>query len=149
MEIVKRIKAHFQEVLRIKQNPHSIALGFAIGTFFSLLPTFGLGIALGLLTILVNRRISKLAMLGAFVVWNPIVQAPLYAFSYWLGDTVFSGLPNLVVHLEFMYGAYDFTRRFLLGMILMALVLSFVSYPVVYWLVERHQRKKQESTDES
>lgn len=42
----EKIMHHFHEALRIKKSPHSIALGFGIGTFIGILPTPGFGVLL-------------------------------------------------------------------------------------------------------
>ena len=39
--IKDRIKHHFAEVIRLKTSGHAIALGFAVGSFISILPTPG------------------------------------------------------------------------------------------------------------
>jgi hypothetical protein len=39
---IKRIRKHFREVLKTKTGENSIALGFAIGTFIAILPTYDL-----------------------------------------------------------------------------------------------------------
>ena len=52
----KKIREHFSEVIKIKRSPHSIALGFAVGTFLAILPTPGFSILLGLLIVLIYQK---------------------------------------------------------------------------------------------
>ena len=52
---------HLKEVISIKTSPGSIALGFAVGTFFGIFPTFGLEFLMMFLIILIFKRISKVS----------------------------------------------------------------------------------------
>ena len=40
-KILSKLKNHFKEVIKLKEDPKSIALGFGIGTFIAILPTLG------------------------------------------------------------------------------------------------------------
>ena len=59
----EKFKKRLEEVLEIKTSPHSIAAGFAIGTFIAILPTFGLGLFIGIILLFIFKRISKISML--------------------------------------------------------------------------------------
>jgi uncharacterized protein len=139
-----KIKKHFEEVLKIKTSSREIALGFAIGTLIAILPTFGFGIFIGLLVIFLFKKVSKIALLGAFVVWNPLVLALLYVPSYYLGDLIVGELPTRTFRFEFVSQVYVLTRRYLVGNFVLAVVLSVVSYFVVLKLVEKYYKVRDE-----
>ena len=63
----EKLKHHFQEVLKTKTSPHSIALGFAIGTLIDILPTLGFGFFLGLLVGLIFEKVNKYSLFGAII----------------------------------------------------------------------------------
>jgi uncharacterized protein len=126
--IKAKVKHHFHEVIRIKKSPHSIVFGFAIGTLIAILPTPGLSIILGLVVISIFKNISKIALFGALLFWNPIVSAPLYILSYKIGGLLFGNLPVVEYEVSILDNAYNFTRRYLVGNFILAVSISIASY---------------------
>jgi len=135
------LKEHFLEVAKIKKSPHSIALGFAVGTLIAVLPTPGFSIIIGLIVIAVFKNISKIALLAAMIIWNPLVQAPLYFTSFWIGDTLFKDLPIVNYDLTLLEKTYSFARRFLVGNFILAASMSLLSYFGLKFAVDRIKRK--------
>lgn len=113
-------------------SPTALAFGVALGTFLALLPTFGMSafIALGLLPFL--KRINKPAVFIAIIFWNPIVQIPIYAASLQLGSLIFAGAPVVHYDLDVISHLYTFTRRFLVGHLIMTASLTAVSFALTY-----------------
>ena len=142
------IKKHFKEVLEVKMSPQAIAMGFAIGTLIAILPTMGLGIFIGLLVLLVLKRISKISMFISFAIWNPIVLTILYPIEYWIGDMVLPNLPIINFKLQVANQLFLYTRRFLFGSFLLSIFLSIISYVVVLIIVSKYQKKKIKSLKE-
>lgn len=137
-KIKDKLTSHFHEVLKTKTSPHSIALGFSIGTFIAVLPTPGFGVLFGLLVILLFKKVNKLALLIAFGVWNPVTLIPVYILSYRIGGMLFGSLPVVKYEVVLVNQAYNFTRRFLVGNILLALILSLACYSLTYAMARRH-----------
>ena len=137
-----KIKNYFFEVLVLRTTPQDIALGFAIGTFIAVLPTFGLGVFIGLGVVLVYKKLSKVSMLLAFGVWNAAVLLPIYLLSYRIGDWIFSGEPSLFFQFDFLNQVYLYTRRFLVGNLLLAILFSVISYFAIFWFVKYYQEKQ-------
>lgn len=127
----QKLKHHFLEVIRIKKSPHSIAMGFAIGTFISILPTPGINILLALLVALIYRNVNKFALFGAILFWNPLTMILIYLASYRIGDFFFVGSPIVKYDIVFLDQIYNFTRRYLVGSILLAVTISAASYMLV------------------
>ena len=75
------LRQKLKEIAQIKDTPEAIALGFALGTFLAALPTPGFSIAVGIVTVAFWLRPSKLSMMVAFAIWNPLVLSPFYASS--------------------------------------------------------------------
>jgi len=128
----KHISKHFRHLRSIHSKPEEIALGFAIGTFIAVLPTFGLGALIGVLVILVKKDINKLALFAAFAVWNPLVLIPINTISYQIGDLLLQGSPLLQVDIEYADRLYRITKRLLAGSLLVSSFLSVLSYTIVY-----------------
>jgi len=49
-----------REFVGIKKSAHSIALGFAIGTFIGIMPTPGFGVLFALLVVLFYKEVNKI-----------------------------------------------------------------------------------------
>jgi uncharacterized protein len=141
-KIISKIRHHFHEVLKIKKSPHSIAMGFAIGTFIAILPTFGLGLILGLIVVLIYRNVSKIALVAAFIVWNPLILTPIYFFSYQVGDFIFGELPVVEYDIKFFERIYNLTRRVLVGNTIISALFSIMSYFLVKRLSAAYQKRK-------
>lgn len=126
--LIGRIKNHFREVIKIKKSPHSIALGFALGTFIAILPTFGLGLIIGLIIVLIFKKVNKLSLIAAFILWNPFVVIPIYLFSYRIGDALMSALPIIKLRFALFNNVYNLTLRLLVGNFIIAFTASVLSY---------------------
>jgi len=131
------INKYLKELIEIKTSPNSIALGFAIGTFIAILPTFGLGLFLGFLVILIFPKVSKLALIAALLFWNVFILIPLYSFCYKIGNLLFHNQPYIEYNYHFLTTIINFTRRFLVANLILALFLSILCYLIVYFISKK------------
>ena len=141
-KLKEKIKHHFQEVMKVKTSPHSIALGFAIGTLIAILPTFGLGILIGVLVVLIFEKVNKFSLLLSFVVFNTFTMIPLYLLSYKIGDLIFGSSPVSKYNIVILNQIYNFSRRYLIGNLIVAIVISTISYFIVKKIVLLYIQKK-------
>ena len=81
-KLKERLKQHFIELTKIHTSPHSIAVGFALGTFIAILPIPGFHILLALLIVFIYENINKVALFAAFIVWNPFMLPFVYYLSF-------------------------------------------------------------------
>ncbi len=137
-----KIRQHLEEVIELKTSPHSIAMGFALGTLIAILPTFGLGIFIGLGVIFIFKKVSKVSMLIAFVIWNPLVLALMYPVDYVVGDFILRGIPVKTYKTEILNKLFVYSRRFIVGSIINAVIISIMSYVLVLYFAYRYQRKR-------
>ena len=138
----EKVRNHFREIIRIKTSPHSIALGFAIGTFIKLLPTPGLNILLALLVVIIYKKVNKFALFGALLFWNPVFIIPLYTLSYEVGNMLFGATPVIKYNIVILDHIYNFSRRFLVGNLIISTTISILSYPVVKYAAILFRRSK-------
>ena len=110
-----KIKKHLQDIIALKASSESIAAGFALGTFIAIIPTLGFGIIVGILLLLLFKKISKISMLAAFAVWNPLLLIPLAGLSYKIGNFLLPGVPTTTYEIELLNQIFIYSRRFLLG----------------------------------
>lgn len=126
--LLKKIKHHFTEVIKIRKSPHSVAMGFSVGTFISVVMPPGLHIIPALIVMLVYEKLSKLSLIASIFFWNPFTLAPVYILSYQIGDMMLGGVPIPDYTLTFWQQIFYFSRRFLAGGLVVASVLSIISY---------------------
>ena len=138
----EKLKKHLDEVLKIKKSPHSIAVGFAIGTLIAVLPTFGLGIFIGLLVLFIFKRLSKISMFISFAIWNPFVLTLMYPLSYGIGNLVLKKEPVRKFTFEVLNQIFIYSRRFLIGSFILAVTLAIASYLLVLILIYKYQHKQ-------
>ena len=138
----EKIKKHFQEVLEIKTTPQEIALGFAIGTFFANFPTFGIELLFIFLILIIFKKVSKVALLFAYVIWNPLITYPLAAVSYLIGDSILGDAPVIIIRFALFQDIIQFTVRYILGSIILATSIALISYYVVLYLAKKYQKKE-------
>jgi len=137
----KKMKKYFWEVMRTKDSPKSIAAGFAIGTAIAILPTFGLGAFIGLLVIFLFKKVSKVSLFSAFIVWNPAILIVLAGLSYKIGSIILKDMPLTYFKLGILNTFYLYSGRFIVGNIILVLFFSTLSYFVVYFLSKKYQKE--------
>lgn len=130
-------------------SAHEIALGFTVGTAISILPTPGFNILLGALFIAVYPRVNKLAVFGAIAVYNPVFMIPFYWASYQLGGLFFGVEPVVHYDVVILNQAFDFTRRYLVGNLIVTAVTSAITYPLVRRIVQLRRSRAAEPSQAS
>lgn len=132
MKVTRVLKQKWADLLLGEFTPHSIALGFSLGTIAALLPTFGFSILLALVLMFVFPHINRPAIFFALVVWNPVVQIPIYALSIHLGGELFGNMPVVKYNIEVLNQAYSFTKRFLVAHLIVTIVCTISVYVLSY-----------------
>ncbi len=123
-------------------TPHEIAAGFAIGTFISLLPTFGFSIILVTLFLLLFPKVNRPATVIALAFWNPILQVPIYTLSYEIGSMIFGDLPVVKYNIEILNQFFTLTRRLVVGNLITTSLLSVLSYLFVFVMTNNYLSRK-------
>lgn len=145
-KVIVKIKAYLLKILRQNTSPHKIALSFAIGTFIALIPLLGFGIIIGLIVAMIFKQLNKPALMSAFLIWNPFIVVPLMAISYQIGDIFFGQTEVIRYQLDILNNIFTYTRRFLVGHIVLSADLAIISYLIIrvasYFY---HLRKKSKS----
>jgi hypothetical protein len=139
MKPYSRLRRYIREVISLKTSPHEIALGFAVGTFITVIPSPGFNILLGMLFIFIYRRVSKLSLFLSFAFWNPLVLVPTYYAAFRLGNLILGKAPVVAYEVVLMNQAYHFTVRLFLGSIILSTVFSIGSYYLIRHAAERYQ----------
>jgi uncharacterized protein (DUF2062 family) len=126
-QLADGLKQRWQELLQLNASPRNIALAFAVGTFISVLPIPGIDLALIMVLASLFKQLNRTGMLAAVAVWNTFVVAPLYVLSHKIG----SSLPILPEQ--------NLAIEFLVGNLLLAVVITTVSFLIVQFGIGRYQ----------
>ena len=143
MKYAKKIKDFLKKILTLNDTSHGIALGFAVGLFLSVIPTFGLGMiaALALAPLLRANLVST--YLGTLVV-NPLTGMFFYGLDYLVGSWVLGGggeveLPRTLARALELAGTVALPLY--LGGFILAAVLSLTAYTVIFLGAKMYQSK--------
>ena len=85
------VKYYTLKFKRLRGDPHSLALGTAIGVFIGISPTVPLHTVMIIGITLALRASTLAALLLTMVVSNPLTMAPLYYLCWLVGDMVLPG----------------------------------------------------------
>ncbi|MFA6088829.1 MAG: DUF2062 domain-containing protein [Candidatus Woesearchaeota archaeon] len=147
-ETQKKLKDSIIDLLKSEKSNHSIAFGFALGTFIAILPTYGLHIIIGAIVAFLYKKVNKISMFVSLLFWNPVVVFPVHLLSFKIGKaifgtTVFVERFNIVV----LNQIYDFSKRFLIGVFICAIVFSILSYLLVRLGLYIYKKKRNKDTE--
>jgi uncharacterized protein (DUF2062 family) len=141
--LIQKLKKQAEALLKADASAHNQALGFAVGTFISLLPTPGFNFALALL-LASWFRLHRATVLVSLAIWNVFVTAPIFALSYRLGNWLFPAPATTSVTAQWQAQVISFVQGFLVGNLIIAGLVTAVSYAVVLlivWLLREKRNK--------
>ncbi|WP_420631773.1 DUF2062 domain-containing protein [Candidatus Leptofilum sp.] len=133
-------------LLKAEASAQNQAMGFAVGTFISLLPTPGFNFALALL-LASWFRLHRATVMLSLAIWNVFVTAPLFALSYRLGNWLFPAPATVSVAEQWQAQVISFVQGFLVGNLIVAAVVTAVSYTIVFliaWVIR--EKRSQAAT---
>lgn len=131
-----------RRMLRAAATPHDIALGFACGTFWCVLPTPGLSILLAFATAGLIRM-SRLSLVASVFVWNPLFVLPIYpALAIPLGSLVVGETGQTEFKIEILNTVASLGGKLFVGSAMVGAVMSLVAYFMVRRATEAYQVRK-------
>jgi len=146
------VSRHYHHLMQIRDTPHAIAGGVAVGVFLGFTPLFGFKTVLAIL-IAWLLRCSKVSAAVAvtfhdfvFPLW-PLVMRWQYILGFWLWYRPHHlpkrlKLEHLTIHHLFDWNKFvNVIWPMFIGSILMAVPVSLLFYFVTLQIVARHQAK--------
>ncbi|MBW1704939.1 MAG: DUF2062 domain-containing protein [Deltaproteobacteria bacterium] len=144
MELRRQIRYYYLKFIRLKGEPHELALGMAIGIFAGMMPIVPFQTALAVTIALFFKSSKITAALGTWVS-NPLNWYFLYRYSYKLGDFILgiqeqkevfrsiiaamrAGEESMVVVGKILGGGSTFVFALLLGGFVMGIVFAIPAY---------------------
>lgn len=118
------LEAAFSEDL----PPRDIAASFSFGVFLAALPNFGIALVVFAALAYAVDRVSKLALVAAVFVMNPLAKWAVYAASFWLGSRLLGPVEGASVSSLSLSIGQDVLFRLVVGNVLISVALGVVGY---------------------
>lgn len=90
LSLARTIKYYTLRFMRLRGNPHSLAMGTAIGIFIGITPTIPLHTVAIIGVTLLMRASTIAGLISAAVICNPLTIVPQYYLCWLTGDFIFS-----------------------------------------------------------
>ena len=144
----QKIKTFFLKFFTLKDTPHKIAAGFALGTFLGIIPGEGVTSTLILAAIFRLNKASATVGVLATNMWGTAVVLPLAAA---VGGFLFDITPSqLITQFDQTYNLgyryflskvifLDLALPVIVGFILVAGIISLLFYAILYFLLKYHK----------
>ena len=127
-----KVKTALKAAIAEDYTPRETAFSAAFSAFVALLPTFGFGILFFLVLFKFFKRLNKVAVIGAALVFNPFVLYTFYALSYTLGRLIVRSPPlEETFEQALRTRAFEAIRTFMVGNIIIAVTISLIVYFLV------------------
>lgn len=142
----RKIKLMLLKLFRLRDNAHSVAIGFTVGILLNFIPTFGIGpLASAALPKLFRGNSVAGLIGGVLLVWAfPL----LFYLNIVTGDILF---PIKIEEIAIEHGIEEteevieagitIGKAFIVGMIVNMLIAGLLSYITVYFIFKRSRRK--------
>ncbi len=128
----KWVHSKFVEIASKESTPHEVAFGFALGLFVGLAtPGFDIPVVLFLI---LTFKVHRLAVLMGAAIINPITTAFIYPFSFEVGKLLVGYDPIMKSSLFSWHTLLSISKPLLIGNLVLAVILGFISYFIVYSL---------------
>ncbi|HBU70058.1 MAG TPA: hypothetical protein DEE98_06690 [Elusimicrobia bacterium] len=135
MLLKEKIKNYWHKLLHSNDSPHKVALGFSVGAFLGVFPTFGAGTVLAVALCAVFRLNYVSAIAGSFIVMNPLTTPFFWGLSALAGGLIFSRDSKMIIEAVrngHFYGEIgSITMIYLTGSMVVSLFVAAASYPAV------------------
>jgi uncharacterized protein len=144
-DIWQKIKTFFLHFFTLKDTPHKIAAGFALGIFMGIVPGEGVTASLILATIFRVNRASATSGALATNMWGSVAVFPLVSI---VGGFLFGMTPahlsqqfSQTYHLGLRYFLskvifFDLALPLIVGFIVVAGAISLAAYFILYFLLK-------------
>ena len=141
------LKKAYCRFIKIQGEPGQIALGFAVGVFFGMLPIMGFQMAIAIFFAALLRCNKISAAAGAWIT-NPITAPFFYGLSYYIGDKVLNFKSsyeppedfNLGVTKNIIVNAPHIIWTMIVGGIILGIPFAVVSYYLSNYFILKYRR---------
>ena len=135
---------YFLKLIRVKDSPDKLAVGFACGSMVSFSPFIGFHFLLAVIFAYVLRGNIVASLIGTFV-GNPFTFPFIWIFIDQVGNIFFKNDQNFSLELTFesiLDQGYEILMPMLIGTIIVSIPIWFVSYYTVKFLMGSFKKRK-------
>ncbi|MCG6878728.1 MAG: DUF2062 domain-containing protein [Deltaproteobacteria bacterium] len=153
MKASRLIRYYYLRFIRLRGDPHELALGMTFGVFTGMMPIMPFQMALSVALALIFKGSKITAAVGTWIS-NPLNWYFLYYFSYKLGawvlgmegygamfrtimDMVRSGAESMAIVQKIMESGGLMVAAFLVGGVIMGTVVALPSYFIFLYIFKR------------
>jgi uncharacterized protein (DUF2062 family) len=151
--LVDYVRSLCRRLLELRDTPHAIAGGVAIGVFYGFTPLFGAKTLLSLATAWLARcsKIAAVISVSLHDVVTPLWPFLLrleYVIGYWTISHPHRLPPKLALHHVKLVEMFQWTNfhkvglPLLVGSIIIAIPAALVAYSISYWFMHRRQLRQ-------
>lgn len=161
MNLDRTRRYYYLRFIRLKGNPHSLALGSAIGVFVGITPTIPFHTIVIFVLTIFTRSSFIAGLITSWVVCNPLTYIPQYYLSLRIGNLVTPyelSWGQVKSVLEIILSDVSFTTRInalltigyeaiivmIIGGIILALPFTIISYYLSYMMFIKIRNKRLE-----
>jgi uncharacterized protein (TIGR03546 family) len=137
---ISRFKAFYERFISLKGEPKTIAIGMAMGVFIGVTPTIPFHTALIVVLCLIFRQNIASAILGSWIISNPLTIPFFYVSEYKLGRYLWGSDHFQIVFTDYsVWNVVSMGWRvavpLLTGGIIVAFFFALFAYFITYRLV--------------
>lgn len=139
------LKKAEKKILHLNDAPEKIALGFSVGAFIGIFPTFYLGGVLTLALCGLFRLNYAAGILGAVIVMNPVSTPIFWGLSAFIGSLISSRDAQVILQQakdgKIFKSLGDAALVYLSGNLIIASIVAIISYYFVKRLVVTYRKR--------
>ena len=149
-EYVDRVRLALHDSFTQDHTPREIAGSFALGTFITMLPTWGVGVLVFFVLARIFAWVNRIALFASVVVFNPVVKWGVYASSFALGFFLLGPVDGFGVgDVPSTGDGGEIVVRLLIGNTILAVVATVVAYLAVHRLVVAYNDRQMPVVEET
>ena len=140
------LRYSYLKLLRLKDKPHTVALGLAIGIFVGFTPTIPVQTYIALAIAFLIRGSKLTAMMGVWIS-NPLNMAAFYYMEYKVGKWVLS---SKVAFKPLDYSIFTLLQEaqramkvMMVGGLVLGIPAGIITYILAYQVVLRAKRRRE------
>ncbi len=143
---VRLIRYLYLKLVRLKDKPHTVALGLAIGVFIGFTPTIPIQTYIALALAFLFKG-SKLAAVMGVWISNPLNMAAFYFMDYKVGKWIL-GSQEAFRPLDYsiftlLHEAQKAMKVMMVGGIILGIPAGIATYLITYQIVQKAKRRRE------
>lgn len=140
---VTRVRTELYSSLTEDSTPHQVGTSFAIGTFITMLPTWGTGILLFFVLAYLFEWVNKIALFASVLVFNPVVKWGVYGLSFALGFALLGPVEGFSIgDTPSPSDGTEILVRLLVGNTILAVIATAIAYVAAYRVTIAYEQRE-------